>query len=160
MWLIVSSLSPHNLHLLFCCILSILALIWLVLMALFCTAIRRDSVSLLRFPFFSHVHIFSCEMSLVSRLKHPYSCFSSHFYFLVIFILLIFVLSVLFLVVVISLPLINTSTLFSMLASLLPPSFLVIYSLSTSSLRCKALWIIISFLVLWSICSSSLISIR
>ena len=26
MWLIVSSLSPHNLHLLFCCILSILAL--------------------------------------------------------------------------------------------------------------------------------------
>ena len=31
MWLIVSSLSPHSLHLLFCCILSILALIWLVL---------------------------------------------------------------------------------------------------------------------------------
>ena len=28
MWLIVSSLSPHNLYLLFCCILSILALIW------------------------------------------------------------------------------------------------------------------------------------
>ena len=27
MWLIVSSLSPHNLHLLFCCVLSILALI-------------------------------------------------------------------------------------------------------------------------------------
>ena len=33
MWLIVSSLSPHSLHLLFCCVLSILALIWLVLMA-------------------------------------------------------------------------------------------------------------------------------
>ena len=31
MWLIVSSLSPHGLHLLFCWILSILALIWLVL---------------------------------------------------------------------------------------------------------------------------------
>ena len=30
-WLIVSSLSPHNLHLLFCCLLPILALIWLVL---------------------------------------------------------------------------------------------------------------------------------
>ena len=44
MWLIVSSLSPHNLHLLFCSILSILALIWLVLMALFCAAFRRDSV--------------------------------------------------------------------------------------------------------------------
>ena len=36
MWLIVSSLSPHSLHLLFCCVLSILALIWLVLMALSC----------------------------------------------------------------------------------------------------------------------------
>ena len=35
-WLMVSSLSPHNLHLLFCCILSILVLIWFVLMALSC----------------------------------------------------------------------------------------------------------------------------
>ena len=34
MWLIVSSLSPHSLPLLFCCVLSILALIWFVLMAL------------------------------------------------------------------------------------------------------------------------------
>ena len=33
MWLIGWSLSPHNLHLLFCCVLSILALIWLVVMA-------------------------------------------------------------------------------------------------------------------------------
>ena len=47
MWLMVSSLSLHSLHLLFCCVLSILALIWLVLTALFCAAIRRDSVSLL-----------------------------------------------------------------------------------------------------------------
>ena len=31
MWLIVSSLSPHNLYLLFRCVLSILALVWLVL---------------------------------------------------------------------------------------------------------------------------------
>ena len=46
MWLIVSSLSPHSLYLLFCCVLSILALIRLVLMALSCAAIRRDSVSL------------------------------------------------------------------------------------------------------------------
>ena len=30
MWLIVSSLSLHSLHLLFCCVLSILALIWFV----------------------------------------------------------------------------------------------------------------------------------
>ena len=43
-WLVVSSLPPHSLHLLFCCVLSILALIWLGLMALFCAAIRRDSI--------------------------------------------------------------------------------------------------------------------
>ena len=43
MWLIVSSQSPHSLHLLFCCVWSILALIWLVLMALSCVAIRRGS---------------------------------------------------------------------------------------------------------------------
>ena len=55
MWLIVSSLSPHNQHLLFCCILSILILIWLVIMALFCATIRKDSISLLKFPFLSHV---------------------------------------------------------------------------------------------------------
>ena len=67
-WLIVSYLSQHNQHLLFFWVLSILALIWLVLMALFCAAIRRDSVSLLKFPFLSHVLVFSCEMSLFSRL--------------------------------------------------------------------------------------------
>ena len=60
MWLIVSSQSPHSLHLLFCRVLSILALIWLVLMALFCPAIRRDSVSLLRFHFLSQVQVFWC----------------------------------------------------------------------------------------------------
>ena len=52
-WLIVSSLSPHSLHLLFYCVLSILTLIWLVLKALSYAAIRRDSVSLLRFLFLS-----------------------------------------------------------------------------------------------------------
>ena len=67
MWLIVSSLSPHSLHLLFCCVLSILALIWLVLMALFCAAI----ISLLKFLFLSHVQVLSCEMLFISRLKRP-----------------------------------------------------------------------------------------
>ena len=71
MWLIVSSLSPHSLHLLFCCILSILALIWLVLMALSCAAIRRDSVSLLKFPFLSQVQVFWWEMLFIRRLKRP-----------------------------------------------------------------------------------------
>ena len=78
-WLMVSSLSPHSLHLLFCCVLSILALIWLVLSALFWATIRRDSVSLLKFPFLSHVQILSCEILLISRLKRPWSCFPSHF---------------------------------------------------------------------------------
>ena len=71
MWLIVSSLSPHSLHLLSCCVLSILVLIWLVLMALSCTAIRRDSVSLLRFPFLSQVQVLWCEMFFIRRLKRP-----------------------------------------------------------------------------------------
>ena len=48
-------------------------------MALFSAAIKRDSVSLLKFSFLSHVQIFSCEISLACRLKCPYNCFSSHF---------------------------------------------------------------------------------
>ena len=48
-----------------------------------------------------------------------------------------------------------------MLASRLPPSFLDTYSLATSSQVCKALYIVISFLFLWSIClSSSLVHLR
>ena len=70
-WLMVLSLSPHSLHLIFCWVLSILALIWLVLMALYCVAIRRDSVSLLKFPFLSHVQVLSCEILFISRLKCP-----------------------------------------------------------------------------------------
>ena len=65
MSLIVSSRSPHNLHLLFCCALSIFTLIRLVLIALFCAAIRRDSVSLLNFPFLSHVHNFRMRCCLL-----------------------------------------------------------------------------------------------
>ena len=78
-WLIVSSLSLHSLHLLFCCVLSILTLIWLVLIALFCAAIMRYSVSLLWFPFLSPVLVLSCEMLFISRLKCPKSCFLSIF---------------------------------------------------------------------------------
>ena len=53
--IIISSLSPYNVHLLFCWILSIFTLILYAFMALFCVAIRRDTVSLFRFPFRSHV---------------------------------------------------------------------------------------------------------
>ena len=56
---------------------------------------------------------------------------------------------------------INASTLSSMLPNHLPRSFLHTYSLSTSSLGCSALCMVISFLVLWSIClSSSLVHLR
>ena len=71
MWLIVSFLLPHNLHLQFCSVLFILALIWFVLKTLFCVVIKRDSVSFLRFPLLNHVGYFSYDMSLVSRLKRP-----------------------------------------------------------------------------------------
>ena len=73
--------------------------------------------------------------------------------------------SVLFMVAVISLlprfsmssssRCIDASTLFTMPASHLPPSFRDIYRLSTSFLGCKALCIIITFLVLWCLCLSS-----
>ena len=43
MWLMVSSLSPHSLHFLFCCVLSILALIWLVLMAFLLLLFKSSS---------------------------------------------------------------------------------------------------------------------
>ena len=105
MWLSVLSLSPRNLHLLFYCVLSILAFVWLILMALSCAAISRDSVSILKFPFLSHIQVFLCEMLSISRLKRPQSCFYCHFCFLVIVILLAIVLSVSFFMAVISPPL-------------------------------------------------------
>ena len=101
----------------------------------------------------------------ISRLKRPKSGFSSHFSFLFIVILLAIVLSVSFLMAVISPSLcfsvlslsrcIDASTLSSMLANPLPPSILDTYSLSTSSLWYNNLCMVISFLVLWSICLSS-----
>ena len=71
MWLMVSSLSLHSLNLLFGCVLAILALMWLVLIALFCAAIRRDPVYLLKFSFLSHVQVLSYEMLFISRLERP-----------------------------------------------------------------------------------------
>ena len=102
--LLMKFLSPRDLHLVFCCVLYVLALIWLVLMALFCDAIRRDSFSLLMFPFLSHVHVFSGGISLISHLKLSHSYFSSFFYFQVIVVPLVLVSLVLFMVTVISVP--------------------------------------------------------
>ena len=89
MWLMVSSLSPHNLHLLFCCILSILTLIWLVLMVLFVLLLGEILFLSWGFLFldmstFSHVRYL-----LLAIWNAKKSCFSSHFCFLVIIILLV-----------------------------------------------------------------------
>ena len=46
-WLIVSSLSPHNLHLLFCRVLSILALIWLVIIIVIAYLLVSPKLSVL-----------------------------------------------------------------------------------------------------------------
>ena len=54
------------------------------------------------FFFPRHVQVFSCEISFVRCLKYLCNCFSSHFCFLVV-VLLIIILSVLFLVSIISL---------------------------------------------------------
>ena len=102
------------------------------------------------------------------RLKYPYSCFSSHFCLLVclgFFSVLmlpmllqaaaVISLSLLFLTLFLN-PRIDASMQYSILASLLLlSSFLDTYSLSKSSLKCKTLYIIINFLVLWFICLSS-----
>ena len=73
-------------------------------MTLFCAVVRRDLVSLKRFLLLSHVQVFSCKISSVYRLKYTYSCFSPHFCFLVV-VLLIIMTSVKFLVAVSSLSL-------------------------------------------------------
>ena len=48
---------------------------------LFCVGMRGDSVSVLRFPFCSHVLVILCEILLVCCLKYQYSCFSLPFLF-------------------------------------------------------------------------------
>ena len=93
--------------------------------------------------------------------------FLSFFCFLVIVVLWILVLFMLLLVTVIrfsllffmlsSCRLIDVSTLCSMLLSPPPLSFLDIYSLSISSLGSTAISIVMNFLVLFSICCSSVL---
>ena len=145
---VVSSLSPHNLHLLFCCILAILALTCLGLMALLCASFKEGLASPKRFRFHSHIHVFLREISLVRCLHYAYRCFSSNFCFLVIFLPLMLELSVLLFVAVIRFPLhfFMLSFLVSMLVGPLHPSFLDTNSMPTSSLGCNALCIVLIFL--------------
>ena len=131
-------------------------------MALFSAVIRKDSFSFLRFPFLSHVQVFfSWKIPFVCRKKCPYYrfsiyCWSVHPCF----------------VCVVSgrcnqvfrCPFWNSlRDVLSMYRrysqwwpSPLTP-FLDTYSLSTTYLECKALCIVMNFLILWSICFSSLV---
>ena len=60
--LTVSFLSPHCLHLSFCCLRSISALIYLILMSLFCVAIKSFSFFFYGFPLLA-ISISSFEQS-------------------------------------------------------------------------------------------------
>ena len=99
MWCIISYLSPHNLHILFCWDFPIFALTLLVLITLSCAAIKRYPVSLLRFFFLT--------MSKFSRVRFRlFIVWNIHiivfFYFcFLVTVTFILVLFVLFLVTVI-----------------------------------------------------------
>ena len=123
-------------------------------MALFCAAIRSDSVSILRYHFCSHALVISYKILSVCRLKYPHSC-SSHFFSLVFLPLFVLMLVVLLMAIVIIFSMffsmqsfrhrIDASTQASILLNTLHP-FLDTYSLSMSSLVSKALCVVIIFL--------------
>ena len=132
-------------------------------MALFHAAIKRDSVSSLSFLSLSHDQVFSCVISLVCRLKYPYSCFFSHFCFQV-FVIVSYAISTIIschnlsffgFLMYSSNPCIDASMQSSLMSSLLPSIFLNSYNLSISFLGFKNLGLVINFLVLWFICLSS-----
>ena len=132
-------------------------------MALFGAAIRKDSVSLLSFPFHNH-SMFSREMLLVGRLKRQLMFFFSLFFSGYCHSVSPRIVSIVSggcnqsasKIFMWSLSRwIDASTLSSVVSSPLPPSLLDTYNLSMSSLGCNALCMVISILVLWSICSSS-----
>ena len=158
MWFIVSSLSLHNSHLLFCCVLSILALTSSVLMALFCAAIRRDSVYLLRFLLATSK--FSCE-----RFRLFIAWNFHRVVFLPIFVFWLFLFCwclfyLLFLVAVVFLSLYRCIDTILNAAKISSSFSWHIQSVNDIS-GCKALCLVISFLVLWSLYwSSSLVHFK
>ena len=50
-------------------------------MALFCAAIKRNSISLLKYPFRNSVQVFPFVVSPLSRFNYQYSCFCFHYCF-------------------------------------------------------------------------------
>ena len=114
-------------------------------MALFCAAIQGDSVSLLNYLLLSHIQVILCE---ISPNLSPCSCFCSHFLFSrfccpwlqqLVFPCLVFAYSSTLRIIASSVP-----------ASLLS-SFLDTCCLLMSFLWCKALCIVLNFIVLWFI---------
>ena len=119
-------------------------------MELFCAALRRDSVSLLKFSFLSHVRVLLCEMLFISPLERPLSCFPSDFFSYCHSIVHRFISivsdgcnesSIMFLYIVESFYR-YVNTVFNAGKSS-PSFFLGTYSLSTTFLGCKALCIVI-----------------
>ena len=79
MSLIVSSYSTNTLHLQFCCMISVFALmLWC------CFVLQLEEI---QFPFLCHEQVFLCEISLVCRLQYQYCCFSN---LLLFFLFLLF----------------------------------------------------------------------
>ena len=89
MWLIASSQLPHNLYLLFCCILSILALTYLILMAFFSSYQKRFRFSLkvfLSWPCPSFIMwYFACLL-----LEMSIELFFFHFFFFLVYWIFLF----------------------------------------------------------------------
>ena len=131
-------------------------------MVLFSAAITRDNTFSLKISVSKPWPSFPvCDFACFTLEISIQLFFLPIFCFLFLFVLLILVFLVLFLVAVIRRPLrffscLRVVLMLSwMMASPLLPSFLGTYSLSISSLGCNALCIVMSFLVLWSICWSS-----
>ena len=91
MGLIVSSMLPHNLHLLFCRVLSIHCFDMNGSYGVVLAAICRDFISLLKFPFLNHIHFFRVRCFAYKSLKTSIWLFS-HFSFLVTVVLLVLLL--------------------------------------------------------------------
>ena len=136
---------------------------------IFCPAIRKDSVSRFRFPLPSHAP-FSWAIPPVCCLKYPYSCFSYNFCLLGVFIVCFFSSVCLYIVIVVTGCCNKSFSLFFLKCLLRVPEFMLLrnpqccrtlfsitYNPSVSSLECKALFIETNFLVLWSICPSSIL---
>ena len=68
-------LYRHMIYICYFLMSYLFSLWWLFLMSLSWAAIRRDSVTLLKFPLLGHVLVFSCEMLSINHSKRPLSCF-------------------------------------------------------------------------------------